>query len=295
MSDFFKHGKIQRFAVLALAVIFLAAAPACAPADVSEKQELRFYAIDVGQGDSSLFIFPGGESMLIDAGPAASAKDLVRFLKQCGLKKINILVATHPHSDHIGGMSAVTGAFEIGEIWDSGYAYGSDPQIRFYQTIRDKKIPFGRPKSGYKREIGEAAIEVLAPAMELHGTPSDANNNSIVLRVTYGNVSFLMTGDMDAEQRRTISPLPRSTVLKAAHHGSRTGTDARMLREVSPLVMTFSYKKGNSYGHPHKEVLRLLAKNRQIIRFDTINGTIRFVTDGEKLTYEKNSAVNTNE
>lgn len=295
MINFINRGKIKKLTALALAVLMAAALSAHAPASAAEKRDLRFYAIDVGQGDSSLFIFPTGETMLVDAGPSSSAKDLTRYLKQCGVKKINILVATHPHSDHIGGMSAVIAEFSIGEIWDSGYAHGSDLQIKFYQTIKDKKIPFGRPKRGYKREIGGAQIEVLGPAQELSGTSSDANNNSIVLRVAYGNVSFLMTGDMDKEQRRTISPLPESTVLKAAHHGSRTGTDAKLLREVSPMVIIFSYKKGNSYGHPHKEVLRLLAKNQQIKRFDTANGTVKLRTDGKSLTYPKNMVVNTDE
>lgn len=295
MTNLIKRGKIKILSTLALALFMAAALSACAPAAAAGKRDLRFYAIDVGQGDSSLFVFPTGETMLVDAGPAASAKDLTRYLKQCGVKKINILVATHPHSDHIGGMNAVTREFVIGEIWDSGYAHGSDMQIKFYQTIKDKKIPFGRPKRGYSREIGGALIEVLAPSQELSGTSSDANNNSIVLRVTYGNVSFLMTGDMDKEQRRTISPLPESTVLKAAHHGSRTGTDARLLREVSPMVIVLSYKKGNSYGHPHKEVLRLLAKNKQIKRFDTANGTVKLRTDGKSLTYPKNMVVSTNE
>lgn len=280
---------------MAWIILILVALTACTSVYAGEKQELYFYAIDVGQGDSSLLIFPAGESMLIDAGPVSSAKELTRWLKQRGLKKIDILVATHPHSDHIGGMNAVIEAFEIGEIWDSGYAHGSDIQIKFYQTIKNRKIPFGRPKRGYTRKIGDAVIEVLGPASELLNTSSDANNNSIVLRVTYGTVSFLMTGDMDKEERRTISPLPISTVLKAAHHGSRTGTDAKLLREVNPKIIIFSYKKGNSYGHPHKEVLQLLVKNKQIKRFDTANGTIRIKTDGKNLTYQKKAVVNTNE
>lgn len=293
MINLINRSKIKKLSILALAVLMAAALAAAAPASAAEKRDLRFYAIDVGQGDSSLFVFPDGETMLVDAGPPSSAKDLTRYLKQCGVKKINILVATHPHSDHIGGMNAVIREFGVGEVWDSGYAHGSDIQIKFYQTIKDKKIPFGRPKRGYTREIGGALVEVLAPSKELRGTSSDANNNSIVLRVTYGNVSFLMTGDMDKEQRRTISPLPESTVLKAAHHGSRTGTDAKLLREVSPMIMILSYKKGNSYGHPHKEVLHLLAKNERIKRFDTANGTVKLRTDGKNLKYPKNMVVDT--
>lgn len=295
MRDFFRLRIIKKITFLTLAVFILAYALAAATGFAGEAAYLRFYAIDVGQGDSSLFIFPTGESMLIDAGPKASAKKLTRYLKQCGLKKIDILVATHAHSDHIGGMNAVIEQFRIGEVWDSGYAHGSSLQIKFYSAVRDKKIPFGRVRRGYVREIGGALIEVLAPAVELKGTASDANNNSVVLRVVYGDVSFLITGDMESAERLTVSPLPQSTVLKAAHHGSRTGTDAGLLRDVSPLAVVFSYGKGNSYGHPHKDVLELLTRNGQIKRFDTANGTVKFRTDGKKLTYQKGSEVRTSE
>lgn len=270
-----------------VAAILLAAASGLAAAP----SKLRFYAIDVGQGDSSLFIFPTGETMLVDAGTSASAKELVRCIKQLGVRKIDVLVATHPHADHIGGMAEVLRRFEIGEIWDSGYAHGSNVQIKFYTAIRDGKLPFVMPRRGYTRKIGGAQVEVLAPEREISGTNSDANNNSLVLLVSFGDVSFLMTGDMERAERRSIPPLPRATVLKAPHHGSRTGMDSRLLREVEPLAIIFSYAKDNSYGHPHAEVLRLLAENPQIKRFDTAEGTVRLRTDGSNLTYDRNRVV----
>lgn len=293
MNNFFSRRTTRRYVFFALALFALMAlfAPVMASAD---EPRLYFHAIDVGQGDSSFFILPDGETMLIDAGTPSSAKKLVSYLKGLGVKKIDILVATHPHSDHIGGMSAVMDNFAIGEVWDSGYAHGSNLQIKFYQAIIGGKIPFGRPKRGFVREAGGALIEVLGPVTELKGTSSDANNNSLVLRVSYGGVSFLMTGDMEEAERGMISPFPASTVLKAAHHGGRSGTDAKLLREVNPLVIVFSYGKNNSYGHPHKEVLRLLARHGGIKRFDTAEGTVVFCTDGEKLTFQKDREVTAN-
>lgn len=292
-DNFFSRKAIRRYAFLALALFALVAAFVPAAVAAGEPR-LYFHAIDVGQGDSSFFILPAGETMLVDAGTPSSAKKLVRYLKGLGIKKIDILVATHPHADHIGGMSAVMDNFAIGEVWDSGYAHGSNLQIKFYQTIIDGKIPFGRPKRGFIREAGGALIEVLGPATELKGTSSDANNNSLVLRVSYGGVSFLITGDMEEAERKTISPFPASTVLKAAHHGGRSGTDAKLLREVAPLVIVFSYGKNNSYGHPHKEVLRLIERHGGIKRFDTAEGTVVFWTDGENLTFQKDREVAAN-
>lgn len=283
--------RLKRVTALLLATFILAALFSAAPLTAGATPELRFYAIDVGQGDSSLFIFPTGESMLIDAGTQASAKKLVRYLKQCGLKKIDVLVATHPHSDHIGGMKAVIDSFAIGEVWDSGYAHGSALQISFYTSILERGIPYGRVKRGHSKMFGGARVDLLGPVIELKGTQSDANNNSLILRVTYGNVSFLITGDMEEAERRTVASFPRTTVLKAAHHGSRTGTDRKILREIDPFVIILSYGKNNTYGHPHKEVLKLMAENPRIKRFDTADGTIKLRTDGKKLTFHKNREV----
>lgn len=291
MIIFWGRKNLKRGILLSLAAFLLAALFASAAIGAGKTPELRFYAMDVGQSDSSLFIFPTGESMLIDAGTQASAKQLVRYLKQCGLKKIDVLVATHPHSDHIGGMNAVINAFAIGEIWDSGYAHGSALQISFYTAILNNKIPYGKVRQGHSKVFGKAFIEVLGPVVEIKGTPSDANNNSLVLRVTYGDVSFLMTGDMERAERQTIAPFPRSSVLKVAHHGSKNGMDAKMLREVDPYIIIFSYGKNNSYRHPHREVLKLLQANPRIKRFDTVNGTVKLRTDGKKLTFFKDREV----
>lgn len=282
--------KIKLASISAAAVLLLAlclALPACA---LQRRGELQYYAIDVGQGDSSLFILPDKETILIDAGTKESAGDLVSFLKEKKIKKIDLLVATHPHSDHIGGMQRILSKFKIGKIWDSGFIYGSSYQKKFYNEILSRKIPFGRPRRGYSENIGGVSIDVLAPAEELHGTKSDPNNNSLVLRIVYGSVSFLMTGDMEREERRTIEPLPESTVLKAAHHGSSNGTDAKMLREVNPMFVTISCARDNEYGHPHKRVVKAIADAR-IMRFDTMDGTICLTTDGKNVAYPKNRLV----
>lgn len=253
--------------------------------EVTEAEgKLRFYAFYVGQGDSSLFVLPDGETILIDAGPEDGGKKLVRDLKKLGIKKIDLLVATHPHSDHIGGMRQVISNFQIGKIWDSGFISNSPLQKNFYSTIQKKNIPFGRPKRGHSEKMGDVLVEVLAPARLIRGTKRDANNNCLVLNIKYGSTDFLMLADMEREQRSTVRPLPRAAVLKASHHGSSNGTDMSLLKEVRPYFIILSYGRNNSYGYPHKEVVSAVSSSG-IIRLDTKDGTVRIVSDGEKISY----------
>ncbi|MDO4988587.1 MAG: MBL fold metallo-hydrolase [Synergistes sp.] len=251
---------------------------------------LRYYALNVGQGDASLFVLPDKRTILVDTGPEENAGETVRYLKSCGVKKIDLLVATHPHEDHIGAARAVIAAFDVGQIWDPGYNQGSRTQRDYYRDVAAKKIPFGKPSRGYKKNMGDVKIEVLAPSKLMKGTHSDANNNSIVMLVTYGKISFLMCGDMEKEERSVIGKLPHATVLKAAHHGSVNGTDKKMLQSVKPDIVIFSYGIGNSYGHPHKEVQKLV-KQSGILRFDTSHGAVKLRTDGKTIVYEKKKVV----
>ena len=250
-------------------------------------ETLRCHAIDVKHGDSILFVMPGGETMLIDSGTKAQSGKVVSYLKEQSVKKIDLLVGTHPHADHIGGMTAVLDNFEVGEIWDSGYIHGSATQKNYYKQIKKKKIPFRIVKRGYRAKLGGAELEVLAPAEKLEGTHSDPNNNCVVMLVTYGDVSFLMTGDMEHEERKTISPLPRCTVLKMAHHGSHNGVDRRMLDETSPRFVIFSFAKDNSYGLPHKKTMKLLKNRADIIKLSTTKGDVVIKTDGKSVHYQR--------
>jgi len=209
--------------------------------------QLNLSVIDVGQGDSILVQFPNGEDMLVDAGDRDAGPTVVHYLRSRGVKRIDILVASHPHADHIGGMPSVLAAFPVGKAWDSGYNHGSRTQEDFLRTIKAKGIRFGRPKAGFGEKVGEVAVAVLAPPpTPLLGTESDANNNSLVLRIAYGSVSFLLPGDMEREERATVARWPHSTVLKVAHHGSRNGTDLAFAKAVSPQYAVVSYAMGKT-------------------------------------------------
>jgi competence protein ComEC len=241
---------------------------------------LELHAFNVGQADALLFRFPGGENVLIDAGSRKSARSLVSKLRRLGVRKIDILVATHPHDDHIGGMSEVIREFEIDKVWDSGYNHGSPVQRDMLMLLRERKIRFGRPRPGFVEKIGDANIEVLAPVTPVSGTQSDANNNSLVLRVSYGEISFLMMGDIEDAGRERAGPFPRSTVLKVSHHGSANGTDEKLMDWVRPEIAVLTYGRGNQYGHPHKKVLDLLERYKTAV-YATEDGDIIVTTDGK--------------
>jgi competence protein ComEC len=247
---------------------------------------LSLYAFDTGQGDAFLFRLPDGKNVLIDAGTGDFAAGLVARLKSLGVRKIDVAVATHPHEDHIGGMPAVLETFAVERFWDSGYNHGSSLQRKVLTILRDKKIRFERPQAGYREMLGDVPVEVLAPVKKISKTSSDANNNCLVLRISYGNISFLMTGDMETEERRSVKKFPRSTVLKIAHHGSANGTDARLMKEVSPDAVIFTYGRRNSYGHPHPGVVELVRKSGAR-GYATADGEFMMNTDGRKLTIKK--------
>ena len=274
-----KHAILLRAAV----VIFIAVLSVVElPKLWTGESGFAFYAFDAGQADAFLFRLPNGENVLIDAGTRQAGPGLVSRLRSLGVKKIDIAVATHPHEDHIGGMVHVLRAFPVGRFWDSGYNHGSETQRGMMAALRGKKITYERPKAGFKETIGGASIEVLAPVKQIRGTESDANNNPLVLRVVCDNVSFLMTGDMEREERRSVGKFPRAGVLKLAHHGSSNGTDEKMLREVSPDVVILSYGAGNPYGHPHPGVTALIRKFG-LRSYATADGEIKITTDGRAL------------
>ncbi len=233
------------------------------------KDTLQVVFFDVGQGDSALVVFPNGKTMLIDGGETDQGRRLVQKLGQIGVKQIDWLVATHPHSDHIGGLIQVLKSLPVGEVWDIAMAYESPIYRDFLLAVRNARTPDGKRPVFRKVRAGltltparGVRVEALAPREPLLvGTRSDPNNNSLVFRIDAPGGSFLFTGDVEREGRQRLYAVRarlQADVLKVSHHGAANGTDKVFLRYVSPRVAVISVGAGNRYGHPHRETLALL-------------------------------------
>lgn len=255
---------------------------------------LRVDFIDVGQGDSIFIRTPDKINVLIDAGEPESGPVVVEHLRRLGVKRLDLVVMSHPHSDHIGGMPAVFDAFEIGGVLDSGYVHGSALQERVLRMIEDGKVPYHRATAGMEFRLGrKARLEVLSPPERLiRGTKSDANNNSVVVRLVLGRVRMLFTGDVEREgEGRLIAAREdlESQVLKIAHHGSSSGTSLEFIRLVSPEYLVVSVGAGNEYGHPSRATLRRVDKSKtgaSLFRTDK-DGTVIIKTDGRRIVVER--------
>ena len=248
---------------------------------------LTVHFIDVGQGDSILVQTPEGNTMLIDGGPKSSGSSLVSYLKNQGIGKIDLIVSTHPHEDHIGGLVSVINNFEVGNIIDSGVAHTTQTYKNYLSAIQSNNINFINWNLGQKFDFGkDVSFIIFGPT-----TKSDLNlnNSSIVIKLTYKNTTFLFAGDAEAfEESKIISSGANldSDVLKVGHHGSDSSSSIKFLSAVSPEIALISCGKDNSYGHPNDITLKDLAAVGAVIYRTDLTGTIVIESDGstEKVT-----------
>jgi len=253
--------------------------------------KLHVYFLDVGQGDAILVLTPSGGQVLIDGGtsPGTMTAHLGQHMPFYD-RTLDLVVLTHPHDDHLVGLIECLERYDVGQVVDPGYPATTGNYIRWLELLGAKRVPTYRGRRGALQPIdlgGGATLTLLHPPPALlTGTDSDTNNNSVVLRLVWGQVSFLFTGDIEEEGEavllRTGAPL-RSTVLKAPHHGSQTSLSAEFLAAVSPRVAVISCGADNEFGHPHVSTLdKLAGAGCTVLRTDQ-NGTVEVVTDGEGL------------
>ncbi len=250
---------------------------------------LAVHFIDVGQGDSILVQAPSGKTMLIDGGPADASARLVACLEAEKVSGIDVLVATHPHADHIGGLAEVLRTFPVDLVVDSGKVHTTATYERFLTLIDQKNIRFRLGRAGDRIDLGPGLdAEILHPSEPL---PENMNDCSIVIRLRYGKVGFLFTGDAEREAEGAMLDSGAdlsATVLKVAHHGSRTSSSPWFLEAVKPTVAVIMVGAGNSYGHPHRMTLLNLQDYMDRVYRTDLDGDVVMTTDGT--TFEVRTA-----
>ena len=255
---------------------------------IAPEGELTVHFIDLGNADCIL-VRQGEHNMLIDAGDLGDEQEILKYLHTYGVEKFDIVIATHPHADHIGEMAAVLENFPVQRFVMAFMPEGKEPTSRAYlnmlEVLDEKNIPIDEAVPGDTYTLGTAQLQILAPISE----NSDPNAMSVVTRLTFGERSFVFTGDAEAPQEREILTKGynvKADVLKAGHHGSKTSTSDPFLRAVAPQYVVITCGVGNSYDHPHNETIdRLEDANVPYYRTDEF-GSIVFVTDGTSLTVQ---------
>lgn len=240
--------------------------------------------IDVGQGSSVLIQSPDA-NILVDGGEREYGAKIVDYLKSIGVNRLNAVIATHPDSDHIGGLITVLKQMPVDAVYDNGQISTTATYRDFLQAVVDKDIPYNEVTSPQLLNIGQTArVEALGPTLPLFEGSDADNNNGIILKVTYGDFSCLITGDagFDAE-KRIMDKDTSSTVLTVAHHGSKYATSGDFLDKVRPQIAVIPVGP-NDYGHPTLETLgRLSQRNIPVYRTD-LKGTITITSDGTTYT-----------
>lgn len=248
--------------------------------------------IDVGQGDSILIKAPG-KTVLIDGGPRSAGSTVVSYLRLQGVTTIDLLISTHPHEDHIGGLIDVLGSFTVKEIIDPGVVHTTKTFEDYLDLIDSKNIAFTEAKPGLTRDLGGTAqLQVIHPS---NPSSSNLNDASVVSRLTFGSTSFLFAGDAESaseSQMLKSSYTLASTVLKIGHHGSKSSSTQAFLTKINPKHAVICVGTGNSYEHPHKETLdRLKTQGVSTYRTD-LNGNIVFTSDGKAVTVKTGKTAN---
>lgn len=250
----------------------------------NDSGEIVAHFLDVGQADSTFIELPNGETMLVDAGNTKNGAQIIKYIKSLNYTKIDYLVATHPHADHIGGMTAVINSLKIGRL----YMTDKEATTRVFENLLDA-VEANNTDVRFAVEgmdilnSDNLKITILSPRKNEY---NDLNNSSLVVKITYENTEILFTGDINmAVENNLLNADIESDILKVSHHGSNTASSDKFISAVSPKTAVISCGEKNSYGHPSPQVLGILeSKGIELYRTDT-DGTIIISADGnENLT-----------
>ncbi|HBF1537371.1 TPA: ComEC/Rec2 family competence protein [Clostridioides difficile] len=258
-----------------------------------KKSLLSIHMIDVGQGDSILVQTPTNKNILIDGGDEDSENIIISYLRQKRIKTIDIIIATHPDSDHIGSLDNIIKKFNVNSIYMPEQSTDSEAYQNLINSCTDKNLSI---QHLYKNDVlnidNNINIYVLSPSY----IQEESNLNSIVFKLTFNDNSFLFMGDAEEENEKEILhsfKLNNINFIKIGHHGSNSSSSLEFIKKISPDIAAISCGYKNQYGHPHREVINNLKQNHvSIYRTDRI-GDIVFYSDGEILFTKYNYEIDT--
>ncbi|MFH5832282.1 DNA internalization-related competence protein ComEC/Rec2 [Halalkalibaculum sp. DA384] len=253
--------------------------------------KLTITVFDVGQGDATLVSTPGGRHFLIDTGRWSPGYNSAKYvilphLKAEGIDKLDAVFLTHPHADHIGGISELIEHVAIDTIYNSGYAYSSNLYQQYHSLARRHSIPVKTVNAGQSIVLDPSVLLLsYGPIGRNYG--SDPNDHSLILELIYGQTEFLFVGDAERGQEQRLlnhyGNLLDTDFLKAGHHGSRTSSSSRFLHEATPDISVLSLAKSNRFQHPHPEAVRRLRRYSEKMKFTSLHKALIFSSDGTSI------------
>lgn len=281
----FQQAALLIFILLAIVFIW----PVSSADQIAEGFEIHF--LDVGQADSAIIICDG-KVLMIDGGNRSDSGLVFSYLKDTlNVSHIDLMVSTHPHEDHVGGLSGALGACSVGEVFSPVLEYDSEPFNDFLRQVKKQGKSLNVPKAGDTYPLGSATMQFLTP---LRTDYPMENDRSLVLRVTYGSASFLFMGDAELSAEEDIVKAGRdhlyeleSDLIKVGHHGWDTSTTVALLQAVKPQYAVISLGEKNSLEHPFFNVLDRLKAAKAIIYRTDRHGHIICLSDGETITFRK--------
>lgn len=257
------------------------------PTTQAATKEMKVHFIDVGQGDAIYIKTAAGQNIIIDGGNKNGSK-VVSYLKKQKVKKIDVMIATHPDADHIGGLDDILRAFKVKSVYAPKVSHTTKVYKEFLTAVKKEGLKIKTAKKGVKIPLKGVNAKFVAPVKTY--AKNDLNNWSAVLHVTYGKKSFLFTGDAETKSETDMvksKQTLKADVIKVGHHGAKTSTSSSLLKAVKPTYAIISVGKGNKYGHPTSTVLKRLEKSKiKVLRTDK-QGTIIATTNGKTLKFNK--------
>lgn len=245
---------------------------------------LKVHYLDVGQGDSIFIELPNNETMLIDAAESYQSENIINYLKNLNYKKIDYVIGTHPHTDHIGGLKDIINTFEIGKIYMPKVVSTTKTYESLLMTIKDKNLKINTAKAGTSIiDIDTLKINILAPN---NSTYTELNNYSVVTKITYGTTKFLFMGDAEKLSENEIKEDVTADVIKIGHHGSNTSSSIDFIKKVNAKYGIISVGLNNKYNLPKEETITNWENSGTKIYLTSINGTITAISDGTNIKIE---------